>query len=153
MQCQKQLNKNLAGFVEFVQNKMNSETFCHAINSCHFQTVEEKKLPTVGDLISLRDPIQIASHLDFIEQQAKQEKNFAIHKNKLGNPLTCMVCTQVIGLIYSQLEKNATRENVEKLLAKSCKTIYFRNKDKEKHCEETIIKNAEIVLNVRKFEI
>ena len=150
-QCKKNIHKNLANFVDFVTNKMDSETFCHAINSCHYQTLEEKRNPSVGDLLSLRDPQQIASHLDMLEQEEKLNEfaslNAADHTTELGNPLSCMVCRQVVVIIYSQLHKNATRENVEGLLAKSCKTIYFRNKEKEKLCEEKVIKNAETILN------
>lgn len=129
---------------------MDSETFCHAINSCHYQTLEEKKSPSVGDLLSLRDPLQIAGHLDMLEQEEKFNELSTIdaESDELGNPLSCIVCRQVVVIIYSQLHKNATRENVENLLAKSCKTIYFRNKEKERNCEEKVIKNAETILNV-----
>lgn len=108
---------------------MDSEAFCHAIKSCHYQSLEEKKLPSVGDLISLRDPVQMAHHLDHLELQSNAFKE---PKASLGNPLTCIVCRQVVVIIYSELHKNATRENVEHLLAKTCKTVYLRNKEKEK---------------------
>lgn len=154
VQCKKSIHKNLANFVDFVTNKMDSETFCHAVSSCHYQTLEEKRNPSVGDLLSLRDPQQIASHLDMLEQEAKFNELATFDADQstdqsveLGNPLSCMVCRQVVVIIYSQLHKNATRENVEGLLAKSCKTIYFRNKEKEKLCEEKVIKNAETILN------
>ena len=130
---------------------MDSETFCHAINSCHYQSLEEKKSPSIGDLLSLRDPQQIAGHLDMLDQEDKLNELSTVQPDELGNPLSCIVCRQVVVIIYSQLHKNATRANVEDLLAKSCKTIYFRNKDREKLCEEKVIKNAETILNVSEF--
>lgn len=131
-------------FVDFVQNKMDSQTFCHAIQSCHYQTVEEKKSPSMGDLVALRNPIQMASHLDFLEENDKLSNADA----KPYGALSCIVCRQVIVMVYASLHKNSTREHVEKLLAKSCKAIYFRNKEKERECESKVVKNAEIVLNV-----
>ena len=129
---------------------MDSETFCHAINSCHYQSLEEKKNPSVGDLLQLHDPQQIADQLDMLEQEEKFNElaKLDVETDELGNPLSCIVCRQVVVIIYAQLHKNATRENVEHLLAKSCRTIYFRNKEKEKDCEEKVIKHAETILNV-----
>lgn len=148
MQCQKNVDKNLVNFLDFAQNKMDSNRFCHVINSCHYQTVEEKKLPQIGDLLSLRDPVQMAGHLEFLEHEQEHKLAINANENAVGGALSCMVCRQVVVMIYSSLHKNATRENVEHLLAKSCKTIYFKNKEKEQKCEDKVVENAEIILTV-----
>lgn len=132
-ECSKNMNKNLVNFIEFIQNKMNSDDFCHAINSCHYQTLGDAT--SIGDLMTLRDPNQMASHFELLDKQ-----------DNLGNPLTCMVCRQVVVIIYSSLHKNSTREHVEDLLAKTCKTLYLRNKEKEKQCEENFKKKADVIL-------
>jgi len=144
-ECLKNLNKNLVQLVDFVQNKMDSEMFCNAIKSCHHQTIEEINKPSIGDLVSLRDPVQMASHLEFLEQQ-KSSQAFVDPHHTMGNPLTCMVCRQVVVIIYSQLHKNATRENVEHLLAKACYTLHPKDKARQHDCEEKVVKNTDIIL-------
>lgn len=141
-ECLDNLNTNFMNFVDYVQNKMDSQTFCHAIKSCHYQTVEEKKAPSMGDLVALRNPIQMASHLDFLAENDPKSVDVAPF-----GALSCIVCRQVIVMVYASLHKNSTRESVEKVLAKSCKAIFFRNKEKEQECESKVVKNAEIVLN------
>jgi len=147
-ECLQFIDRNLENFVDFVENKMDSEKFCHAVRSCHHQTIEEISMPTLGDLVSLRDPVQMASHLDLIDQNAKNNEILVnSQSNNLKNPLTCMVCRQVIVIIYSQLHKNATREHVEHLLAKACLTLHPKDKKKQKDCENKVVENAEIILN------
>lgn len=143
-ECQKTVDNNLVNFVDFVQNKMDSEALCHAIKSCHHQSLEEKSQPSIGDLISLRDPGQMANHFDLMDKQTWQ--NDVKRVDALGNPITCMVCRQVVVIIYSQLHKNATRENVAHLLSKACKTVHPKDKTKEQECETKLSKNIDLII-------